>query len=150
MLPVFNERPSLESLYRDLTRSLQPLDLSYEILFVDDGSGDGSTEILRRLASEDARVRVLEFVRNFGQTAALAAGFEHARGQIIVPLNADLQNDPEDIPAVLEKLQEGFEVVSCWRRIAATPGLRAFSPPGWPIGSLAGSVACIFTITGAH
>ena len=141
MLPVFNERPSLEPLYRDLTRTLQPLNLSYEILFVDDGSGDGSAEILRRLATEDVRVRVLEFVGNFWETAALAAGFDHARGQIIIPLDADLQNDPGDIPAVLEKLREGFEVVSCWRKDRRDPWLTRILPSrvaNWLISRISG------------
>ncbi len=128
VLPVFDERNNLEPLYDKLIQSLQTLDLRYEILFVDDGSGDGSTEILRRLASQDARVHLLEFVRNFGQTAALTAGFDHARGQMIIPLDADLQNDPDDIPRVVEKLQEGFDVISCWRKDRRDPWLTRILP----------------------
>lgn len=89
---------------------------SWELLFVDDGSSDGSTEVLHDLQNRDPRVRLLVLARNFGQTAAMAAGFDHARGDIIIPLDADLQNDPIDIPRILDKLDEGFDVVSCWRR----------------------------------
>lgn len=128
VLPVFDERDNLEPLYGKLTQSLQTLDLRYEILFVDDGSRDGSTEILRRLTSRDPQVRLLEFVRNFGQTAALAAGFDHAHGLMIIPLDADLQNDPRDIPRVVEKLQEGFDVVSCWRKDRRDPWLTRVLP----------------------
>lgn len=116
VIPVYNERSNLEQLYTEIRDSLDPLGLRYEMLFVDDGSLDGSALLLQNLAASDPRVRLLEFVRNFGQTAALAAGFEHAQGEIIVPLDADLQNDPADIPHVIAKLQEGFDVVSCWRK----------------------------------
>ena len=89
---------------------------------------DGSTQELRRLAGLDPQVRVLEFVRNFGQTAAIAAGFDHARGQIIIPLDADLQNDPQDIPLIMEKLEEGYDVVNCWRRDRKDPWLTRIFP----------------------
>lgn len=116
IIPVFNELETLEPLYESLRKSLTPWESTCEILFIDDGSSDGSSEKLRRLAALDQRIRVLEFVRNFGQTAAIAAGFEHARGRIIIPLDADLQNDPQDIPRIMEKLEEGYDVVNCWRR----------------------------------
>ncbi len=116
VIPVFNERENLRPLYELLKEALVPWSANSEILFVDDGSIDGSTQELRELARSDPTVQVLEFVRNFGQTAAIAAGFDHARGRIIIPLDADLQNDPRDIPRIMEKLEEGFEVVSCWRR----------------------------------
>ncbi len=115
LIPVFNEEESLGLLYEKLDRVLNSLDESSEILMVDDGSTDRSLEILRQLKESDQRVRVVEFVRNFGQTAAMAAGFERARGRILIPLDADLQNDPADIPKVLSKLEEGYDVVSCWR-----------------------------------
>ena len=95
---------------------LDSLGLSSEIIFVDDGSLDGSVDAIQRLAATDAGIQTLLFARNFGQTAALAAGFEHARGKIIIPLDADLQNDPQDIPLVVEKLNQGYDVVSCWRK----------------------------------
>lgn len=116
LVPVFNERETLRPLYERLKAALAALGLTYEILFVDDGSLDGSTAVLRDLAEEDGRVRLLELARNFGQTAAMAAGFEHARGEFIIAIDADLQNDPQDIPQVVAKLQEGFDVVSCWRK----------------------------------
>jgi glycosyltransferase involved in cell wall biosynthesis len=116
VVPVFNERENLAPLYDRLREALEPLGFAYEILFVDDGSSDGSTQELWKLAQQDERVRVLELVRNFGQTAAITAGFEHARGAVIIPLDADLQNDPADIPLILEKLAEGYDVVSCWRK----------------------------------
>ncbi|MEE8348395.1 MAG: glycosyltransferase family 2 protein [Acidobacteriota bacterium] len=116
VIPVFNERENIQPLYQQLKEALAPWGDTSEILFVDDGSIDGSTQELRNLTRVDGTVRVLEFVRNFGQTAAMAAGFDHARGRIIIPLDADLQNDPRDIPRIMEKLAEGYQVVSCWRR----------------------------------
>ena len=115
LIPVFNEEESLRPLYENLTRVLGTLKESYEILIVDDGSTDGSLLLMRELEGSDHQVRVLEFVRNFGQTAAMAAGFEYARGKILIPLDGDLQNDPKDIPRILSKLEEGYDVVSCWR-----------------------------------
>ena len=123
IVPVYNEKANLVDLYQRLTRVLQGLGLDYEILFIDDGSNDGGTRILANFAEEDGHVLVLQFVRNFGQTAALSAGFDHARGQIIIPLDADLQNDPADIPQILDKLDEGYDVVSCWRKDRKDPWL---------------------------
>ncbi len=128
VIPVFNERESLELLYKQLTEAMQGTELAYEVLFIDDGSLDGSARILQGIAAQDERVRLLEFVRNFGQTAAIAAGFEHARGEIIIPLDADLQNDPGDIPRVVAKLMEGYDVVSCWRRERQDPWLTRVFP----------------------
>ena len=116
VIPVYNEVESLRPLYEVLEPVLDGLDLSYEMLFVDDGSQDGSVPLLRELSASNLGVRVLEFVRNFGQTAAMSAGFDHARGNIIIPLDADLQNDPRDIPEIIDKLREGYDVVSCWRK----------------------------------
>lgn len=141
VIPVFNERENLTPLYRQLTSSLQTLGRPYEILFVDDGSQDGSGEILRELEEADPRVRVLELVRNFGQTAAMAAGFEHAQGRIIIPLDADLQNDPADIPLVVAKLEEGYDVVSCWRKERRDPWLSRVLPSriaNWLISRISG------------
>ena len=116
VIPVFNERDNLRPLYERLKEALKPWNTNSEILFIDDGSIDGSTQELRDLDQSDPTVQVLEFVRNFGQTAAISAGFNHAKGRIIISLDADLQNDPRDIPRIMEKLEEGYEVVSCWRR----------------------------------
>jgi glycosyltransferase involved in cell wall biosynthesis len=116
IVPVFNERENLEPFVSSLSRVLANLSESYEILFVDDGSIDGSSEILEHMAKSDARMKVVQFRRNFGQTAALAAGFEYASGELLITIDADMQNDPEDIPSVIARLKEGFDVVSCWRR----------------------------------
>ncbi len=116
VVPVFNEEQNLEPLYQKIVDSVAPLDKDFELIFIDDGSTDGSYSVLERLAAGDPRVVVVRFVRNFGQTAAIAAGFEMARGEIIIPMDADLQNDPADIEAILQKLEEGYDVVSCWRK----------------------------------
>ncbi|HNS50254.1 MAG TPA: glycosyltransferase family 2 protein [Anaerolineae bacterium] len=116
VVPVYNEEESLEQLHRRLTEALAGLDRSYELIFVDDGSRDASFEVLQRLRAADGRVRVVRLRRNFGQTAAFSAGFDRAKGDVIVTLDADLQNDPADIPALLAKIQEGYDVVSGWRR----------------------------------
>jgi len=116
VIPVFNERDNLRPLHVELTAAMARLGRRYEVLYVDDGSVDGTRDVLRRIHSEDARVRVLTFRRNFGQTAALAAGFHHARGDIVITLDGDLQNDPADIPMMVAKLEEGYDLVSGWRR----------------------------------
>lgn len=116
VLPVYNERENLAPLYAAIHRVLVELDRPFEILFVDDGSSDGSTDELRRLASRDGAVRVIEFRRNFGQTAALDAGIHHASGEVIVLMDADAQNDPTDIPMMIAKLEEGFDLVHGWRK----------------------------------
>ena len=115
VVPVLNEADNLKTLYEQITRTVSSR-YSYEIIFIDDGSSDNSFTVLSEIHQNDSRVRVVRFRRNFGQTAALSAGFEHARGRIIVPLDADGQNDPADIPKLLEKLSEGFDIVSGWRR----------------------------------
>jgi glycosyltransferase involved in cell wall biosynthesis len=115
VVPVYNEQESVEKLYHAVTATCSRLGRSYEIVVIDDGSTDGTSEVLKRLADGDPRLKVVQFGRNFGQTAAMAAGFDYARGDVIIPLDGDLQNDPEDIPLLLEKLDEGYDVVSGWR-----------------------------------
>ncbi len=115
VVPVLDEQENLRSLYEQITAVLDGRD-GCEIIFVDDGSTDDSFKILKEFHESDPRVRVIRFRRNFGQTAALSAGFAHARGRIIVALDADLQNDPADIPMLLAKLDEGYDVVSGWRK----------------------------------
>jgi len=115
-LPVYNEEPNLLPLQAKLNEALKTLDRSAEIIYVDDGSTDGSLEILRELARVDARVRVVALKRNYGQTAAMAAGIDAAQGQVLIPMDADLQNDPADIARLLQKLDEGYDVVSGWRK----------------------------------
>ena len=117
VIPVCDEAEALGALYEALTATLDRLPLSAEIVFVDDGSSDGSGAILDRLAHADARVQVLHFRRNYGQTAALMAAFQHCTGDVVIPMDGDGQNDPEDIPRLLEKLAEGFDVVSGWRTL---------------------------------
>jgi glycosyltransferase involved in cell wall biosynthesis len=116
LLPVLNERENLEPLHARLTEALKRLDRDYEIVYVDDGSTDGSWTVLERLATADEHVRLVRLRRNFGQTAALAAGLAHSRNPILITLDADLQNDPADIPRLLDTLDEGHDVVSGWRR----------------------------------
>ncbi len=115
VIPLLNEVDSLASLYARLSAALDDLDKTYELIFVDDGSTDGSFELLKKLQLEDNRIRVIRFRRNFGQTAAFSAGFDLAQGDVIITLDADLQNDPADIPLILEKIDEGYDVVSGWR-----------------------------------
>ena len=115
VIPVFNEAESVGPLFAELTGALARLDRSAEVVVVDDGSTDGSFERLGALAAGDPRIRVVRLARNYGQTAALAAGIEHARAPVIVTMDADLQNDPADIPRLLAVLAEGFDVVNGWR-----------------------------------
>ena len=115
VLPVFNEHASLPALFERLFEVLDAMDATFEIIAVDDGSSDRSLEWLRRCADDRPEVRVIEFARNFGQTAAMMAGFDHAHGEIVVTLDADLQNDAADIPALIAKLRDGYDVVSGWR-----------------------------------
>src|SRR5437870_3753829 len=110
-LPVFNEEPNLRPLHEKLNQSLARLGRSAEIIYVDDGSSDGSLNILREIAANDSRVRVIALRRNYGQTPAMAAGIHAARGKVLIPMDADLQNDPADIARLLDKLDEGYDVV---------------------------------------
>jgi glycosyltransferase involved in cell wall biosynthesis len=115
IIPVYNEVKALAVLYRELTDVLGGLEKSAEIFFIDDGSRDGSSAVLDELALSDARVQVLHLRRNYGQTAAMMARFQHFTGDVIIPMDADGQNDPADIPRLLNKVSEGFDVVSGWR-----------------------------------
>ena len=116
VVPVYNERENAPILHQNLTMVLSRLGKSYELILVDDGSTDGTREVLKSLAAKDRRLRVIFFRKNFGQSAAMAAGFRAARGQAVVAMDGDLQNDPQDIPKLLERLDEGFDVVSGWRK----------------------------------
>ncbi len=116
VVPLLDEAPNLEQLYRELTETLVEFGRDYELLFIDDGSTDATFELLARFQASDARVRVIRFRRNFGQTAAFSAGFAHARGQTIVTIDGDLQNDPRDIPALVSQLEQGYDIVCGWRR----------------------------------
>jgi glycosyltransferase involved in cell wall biosynthesis len=116
VIPILNEAENLESLFAQLTDVLDRMGQNYEIVAVDDGSTDDSFVILKRLHETNPRIKVLRFRRNFGQTAAFAAGFDRARGEVVVTIDADLQNDPADITRLLDKMDEGYDVVSGWRK----------------------------------
>jgi glycosyltransferase involved in cell wall biosynthesis len=115
-LPVLNEEPNLRPLHAKLDAALNRLGRSAEIIYVDDGSTDGSLNVLRELAARDSRVRVIALRRNYGQTPAMSAGIDAARGAVLIPMDADMQNDPADIARLLDKLDEGYDVVSGWRK----------------------------------
>jgi glycosyltransferase involved in cell wall biosynthesis len=116
VIPIHNEEPSILPLYDRLTAVLENLRRPYEIIFVDDASTDRSFDLLANLAETDARMKVVRLRRNFGQTAALAAGFDESQGSIIISLDGDLQHAPEDIPALLSKIDEGYDIASGWRK----------------------------------
>jgi glycosyltransferase involved in cell wall biosynthesis len=128
VIPIFNEEENIIPLYRELKNVLEDLGADYEVIFVDDGSVDASSEVLQRLAQNDKRLKGIQFRKNFGQTAAIAAGVEHAQGEIIVTLDGDGQNDPRDIPRLLERLEQGYDVASGWRRNRKDPLLNKRFP----------------------
>jgi dolichol-phosphate mannosyltransferase len=115
-LPVYNEEENLPRLNEKLFQAMEELGHSFEVIYVDDGSTDRSLDLLKDFAAADPRVRVIAFRRNYGQTAAMAAGINEARGDVLIPMDADLQNDPADIQRLLAKLDEGYDVVSGWRK----------------------------------
>ncbi|MEN6577575.1 MAG: glycosyltransferase family 2 protein [Phycisphaerales bacterium] len=127
VVPLLDEEDNLPSLYEQITRSLAGR-YEYELIFIDDGSTDRSFEVLKGFQASDPRVRVIRFRRNFGQTAALSAGFAHSRGEVVVALDADLQNDPADIPMLVSKLDEGYDVVSGWRKKRHDNALKRLLP----------------------
>jgi glycosyltransferase involved in cell wall biosynthesis len=116
ILPVFNEEENIALQYKDILGSVIPLKKTYEIIFVDDGSMDKSFGILQNIAKKNKNVKLIQFRRNFGQTAALAAGIDYSSGQIIIIMDSDLQNDAEDIAKLINKIEEGYDVVSGWRK----------------------------------
>ncbi|HQV93631.1 MAG TPA: glycosyltransferase [Anaerolineales bacterium] len=144
VIPVYNEAASLPLLYDAIEKALKPLKQKWEVIFVDDGSRDNSLDVLRSLAAKNPNhVRVLVFRRNFGQTAAISAGIDHAQGETIVLMDADLQNDPADIPRLLAKLDEGYDLVSGWRKDRKDNRLTRTIPSNIANG-------LISTVTGVH
>ncbi|RLC79097.1 MAG: glycosyltransferase [Chloroflexi bacterium] len=115
IIPLLNEEPNILPLYRELSDALAQLGLEYELIFVDDGSTDGSFSVLEKLHKGDERVKVIQFRRNFGKSAALAAGFKRARGEVVITMDADLQDDPAEIPRFLEEIDRGYDMVCGWR-----------------------------------
>jgi glycosyltransferase involved in cell wall biosynthesis len=126
VIPFHNEEDSLPALYKRLTFVMEEICDDYELVFVDDGSADRTQKILQEIAAFDPRVTGVRLRRNFGQTAALAAGFDYARGDVVIAMDGDLQHQPEDIPKFLAKLEEGYDVVSGWRQNRRDGFLRTF------------------------
>jgi glycosyltransferase involved in cell wall biosynthesis len=140
VVPFHNEEPNVEPLYEALTCALVPLAVPYELILIEDGSTDGTFLKLARIQRQDERVRVIRFTRNFGQTAAFAAGFAHARGRLIATIDGDLQNDPADLPRLLA-MAAAFDVVAGWRRPRRDPWLTRRVPSivaNWLIGIVSG------------
>ncbi|MHC4645753.1 MAG: glycosyltransferase family 2 protein [Planctomycetota bacterium] len=140
VVPLLNEQENIRPLYDQITQSLTDK-YNYEIVFIDDGSTDNSFNTLAQLQKNDSRLRVVRFRKNFGQTAALSAGFAHSRGEIIVAIDADLQNDPADIPKMVARLSEGFDVVSGWRKKRHDHAIRRLLPSrvaNWLIAKITG------------
>ena len=140
VVPLLNEQDNIGPLYQQITEVMSGI-FGYEIIFIDDGSSDNSPAILAGLQKNDTRVRIICFRKNFGQTAALSAGFAHARGTIIVAIDADLQNDPADIPGLIAKLHEGYDVVSGWRKKRHDNALTRLLPSriaNWLISGITG------------
>ncbi len=115
VIPLYNEEEAIDELYRQLTQALEAYGEPYEVIVADDGSTDGSFEKLKAIHQRDPRWRIVQFRRNFGQTAGFVAGFQRARGDVVITIDADLQNDPADIPKLMAKIEEGYDIVSGWR-----------------------------------
>ena len=126
IVPVYNERENLVLLDQEITKSIKPLNKSYEVILVDDGSTDGSSELIRVLQEKNSTIRLIRFGHNHGQTAAFAAGFDKARGDIIVTMDADLQNSPSDIPLLLTAIKD-YDVVCGWRHKRNDPWIKKIS-----------------------
>ncbi len=141
VVPIYNEYESLPRLINKIEEVMTPLNYIYEIVCVDDGSTDGSSNLLKEMASQHPNLSVILFRRNYGQTAAMAAGFDYARGKVIITLDGDLQNDPADIPMLLAKLNEGYDLVSGWRKKRQDHQVTRLLPSkiaNWLIGRVTG------------
>lgn len=145
VVPVYNEYENIPLLYDAVYKALENLNKDWELILVNDGSKDNSLDALKEVAAKDTlHVKVIGLRRNFGQTAAIAAGVDHASGEIIVLMDADLQNDPTDIPVLLAKLDEGYDLVSGWRKNRKDPFLRSF------ISRIANRIICKVTSVNLH
>ncbi len=141
VIPAYNEEDNIPILYEKLKGVLERLGREYEVIFVDDGSVDRTWERLKEIAEKDQRVKLIRFRKNYGQTAAMYAGFQHASGKVVITMDADLQNDPEDIPMLLQKLEEGYDIVSGWRKDRKDPFLSRKLPSmiaNWIISKVTG------------
>jgi glycosyltransferase involved in cell wall biosynthesis len=141
VIPIHNEADNLESLIAELMAELERMEAKYELILVNDGSEDGSGEMLTEMAERDDRIRVIHLLRNYGQTSAMMAGFDHARGDVIVAMDGDNQNDPADIPLLVNRLNEGFDVVSGWRKARKDARLSRILPSriaNWLISKVGG------------
>ncbi len=141
VIPAYNEEENIPILYEKLRSVLEGLGREYEVIFVDDGSTDGTWERLKEIAQRDKKVKLIRFRRNYGQTAAMYAGFQHAKGEVIITMDADLQNDPEDIPRLLQELDKGYDIVSGWRKDRKDPFLSRRLPSmiaNWVISKATG------------
>jgi len=143
VIPVYNEEENINLLYDELKGVLKTIEHEHEILFVDDGSSDASLSLLEKIQEQDKNVVVVSFRRNFGQTAAMSAGFDYATGDVIVTMDGDMQNDPHDIPMFLQKMEEGYELVSGWRHDRQDPFLNRRLP-----SMIANKI--ISVVTGVH
>lgn len=142
VIPLYNEEESVDALHREVTAAAERLGREYELILVDDGSRDGTTEKLRAICGRDPRVKVVRFRRNYGQTAALQAGFDHARGNVVITLDGDLQNDPNDFGLLLQHIDEGYDVVCGWRKNRQDKMVSRRLPSmaaNWLIGNLTGT-----------
>jgi len=142
IVPLYNEEESVDALHREVTAAAERLGREYELILVDDGSRDGTLAKLRALCERDPRVKVIRFRRNYGQTAALQAGFDHARGSVVITLDGDLQNDPNDFGLLLRYIDEGYDMVSGWRKNRQDKMISRRLPSmaaNWLIGKLTGT-----------
>jgi len=141
VIPVYNEEENIPILYKELKEVLESLPYDYEVIFVNDGSRDRTGEVLEEIARKDGKVKVVEFARNYGQTSAMMAGMDIASGDVIITMDGDLQNDPKDIPRLLEKIKEGYDVVSGWRKNRKDATISRKLPSkiaNWLIGKITG------------
>jgi glycosyltransferase involved in cell wall biosynthesis len=141
VIPLYNEEESVDALYEEVTAAAESLDRDYELLLVDDGSRDATRAKLRALCERDPRVKAVFFRRNYGQTAAIQAGFDHARGKVVITLDGDLQNDPRDFGLLLKNIEDGYDVVCGWRKDRKDSFSRRLPSiiANWLIGALTGT-----------